>query len=238
MKTSLNATSVFRSLVVFLTVLVPFSHQMAHGQKSVSIPPGSAGLVVYGSLMSVSSMEQTLGHQYTGPVLQIHLKDYQRSWTHVRPLSDPQAPAAARRMKASVSRDGQQISVDGFVQLNIQPSKGSRINAILYVVTADELVKLDAREYGYRRVDVTDKIEELGLVGAKAFAYEGLPEYTEASAPKGTYLLIQEFADSVTAACDALGKTFREEFDRSTKPSSFQVVPVKSINWEKVEQPT
>ncbi len=83
MKTTLNATSIFKLLVLFLTLLSPFAYQMAQQQDSVRIPAGSVGLVAYGSLMSVSSMEQTLGHKYTGPVLQIHVKDYQRSWTHV-----------------------------------------------------------------------------------------------------------------------------------------------------------
>ncbi len=238
MKTTLNATSVFTPLVLFLSLLSPLSCQTAVGQDSVRIPAGSVGLVAYGSLMSLSSMEQTLGHKYTGPVLQIHVKGYQRGWTLLRLINDPQAPAGSTQRKAFLSRDGQQIPVDGFVQLNIQPTKGGRINGILYVVTDAELAKLDAREYGYRRVDVTDKIEEFRLAGGKAYAYEGLPAYTEGTVPKGTYVLIQEFVDSVIGACDGLGRTFRDDFDRSTTPNNFQVVPVKRIIWEKVEQPT
>ena len=39
----------------------------------MDIPEGSAGIIAYGSLISLTSMEQTLGHKYQGPVNQVHL---------------------------------------------------------------------------------------------------------------------------------------------------------------------
>ena len=53
-----------------------------------------------------------------------------------------------------------------------------------------------------------------------------------ASADQGTYILIKEFRDLVTGACDLRGIEFRDEFDKSTKPCEFLVLPYKDIVWE------
>ena len=52
---------------------------------------------------------------------------------------------------------------------------------------------------------------------------------------KGTYILLKEFLDKVAGACDAIGKEFRDEFDRSTRPCSYPVVPFEKITWEKTK---
>jgi hypothetical protein len=98
------------------------------------------------------------------------------------------------------------------------------------------MARLDKREWGYRRVDVTDRIEEFRFRGGKVYVYEGLPAGpAESSTQKGTYILIKEFADMVAKACDDRGKNFRDEFDKSTKPCAYPVVPYKQIVWEKAK---
>lgn len=52
---------------------------------------------------------------------------------------------------------------------------------------------------------------------------------------KGTYILLKEFVDLVIGACDAIGKNFRGEFDKSTRPYAYQVVPIKKVIWEKAK---
>jgi hypothetical protein len=82
-------------------------------------------------------------------------------------------------------------------------------------------------------VDVTDQIEEFRFRGGRVYAYEGLPgRADESPATQGTYILIREFADMVTRACDAIGKNFRDEFDRSTTPWAYPIVSSKEIVWE------
>jgi len=39
----------------------------------------------------------------------------------------------------------------------------------------------------------------------------------------------------VMGACDAIGKNFRNEFERTTKPCPYQVVPYKKVIWEKAK---
>lgn len=201
----------------------------------MEIPEGSAGIVAYGSLISLPSMEQTLGHKYQGPIHQIHLTGYERAWVCVRPWNDPQAESAdIKRIDAYFLRGNERVPITGAAELNIYPKKKGRINAILYLISNAEMISLDKREWAYRRVDVADKIEEFQFRKGKAYVYEGLPERTDGSSTqKGTYILIKEFLDSVTGACDAIGKNFRDEFDKSTRPRVYQVVSYKEIVWEK-----
>jgi hypothetical protein len=131
-------------------------------------------------------------------------------------------------------RGNERVPIAGAAELNIYPKKKGRINAILYLISDAEVINLDKREWGYRRVDVTDKIEEFQFRGGKVYVYEGLPGRTDVSSTeKGTFILIKEFADSVTGACDAVGKNFRDEFDKSTRPCEYQVMPFKEIVWDK-----
>ena len=142
----------------------------------MEIPKGSSGMIAYGSLMSLQSMEQTLGHKYEGPRQRVHLTGYEREWTCVRPFNDPEAIAAGRpKIDAFLMSGAERVPVTGAAELNIYPKEGGRINGILYVVTDEELARLDKRERGYRRVDVTDKVEEFDFRGGKVYVYEGRP---------------------------------------------------------------
>ena len=219
------------SLVLFLACQsVPATKR----RSTIDIPEGSAGIVAYGSLMSLASMEQTLGRKYEGSIRQVHLTGYEREWEFVRPFNDRRAPSAnIRKINAYYSRGDVRISVFGTAELNIHPAKTGRINAILYLISNTDMSGFDKREWGYRRVDVTDQIEEFRFRGGRVYAYEGLPgRANESSAKPGAYILIREFAEMVTRACDAIGTTFRDEFDRSTKPWVYPIVSAKEIVWE------
>ena len=199
----------------------------------LDIPDGSAGIIAYGSLVSLPSFEQTLRHKYAGPIHQIHLAGYERAWACVRPFNDARAPSRAQKMAAFLTRGSERVPIAGTAELNISAKKGGRINAILYVISQEDLANLDKREWGYQRVDVTDKIEEFRFRGGKAYAYEGLPGKPAGSlTDNSVYILIKEFRDMVTGAFDAVGKSFREEFDKSTRLCPYEVVSYKDIIWD------
>jgi hypothetical protein len=221
-------------MILFLSCTFGFA---AKRKNTIEIPEGSAGMVGYGSLISLQSMEQTLGHKYEGPIQQVRLTGYERAWTCLRPNNDPQATSVGiERIYAFFLRDGERVPFIGTVSLNIHPKKRSRINCILYLITDEELLRFDKRERGYRRVDVTDKIKEFNFRGGKVYAYEGLPAWPEGSSPdKGTHIAIREFLDMVAGACDTIGKDFRSEFDKSTRPCAYPVVPFEKIIWEKAK---
>ena len=221
-------------LTLFLSSLCGFA---AEQKTTLEIPAGTVGIIAYGSLISLASLEKTLGHKYNGPIHEVHLGGYERVWMCVRPFNDPQAIAAgAKKIDAHFLRDTERIPIIGAAELNIYPKKTGRINGILYLITNEELHSLDKRERGYRRVDVADGIEEFRFRGGKVYVYEGLPGPQEAfSHDQGACILIKEFIDLVIGACDLRGKDFREEFDKSTKPCAFPVLSYKSIVWEKAK---
>ena len=230
-----------RDLGRALSILIPLSSSIfgfaAKIKSTLEIPEGSVGIIAYGSLISLPGMEETLGHKYGGPIHEVHLTGYERAWTCVRPFNEPLAIAAgAKKIDAYFLSDGERVPIIGAVELNIYPRKKGRINGILYLITDEELIRFDKREHGYRKVDVTDRIEEFRFQGGKVYIYEGLPVSPPASsADKGTYIFIKEFLDLVTGACDARGKDFRNEFDKSTRPCAFKVVSYKNIIWEKAK---
>jgi hypothetical protein len=209
----------------------------AKGKSMLEIPKGSVGIIAYGSLISLASMEKTLRHKYDGPIHEVHLEGYERVWACVRPFNDPQAIASgARKIDACFRRGAERVPVSGAAELNVYPREKGRINGILYLITNEELLNLDKRERGYRRADVTGQIEEFRFRGGRAYVFEGLPGSPPASAAdKGTIILLKEFLDLVTAACDSRGKDFRTEFDKSTKPPAFPVLSYQDIVWEKAE---
>jgi len=230
-KTSTTRSFLGLSLCLFALFLSSLSACAAKRKSMIEIPEGSAGIIAYGSLISLPSMEQTLGHKYNNPIYEVHLRGYERVWTCVRPFNDPQAIAAgAKKIDVYFLRDTERVPIIGAAELNIYPKKKGWINGILYLITNEELFSLDKRERGYRRMDVTDRIEEFRFRGGKVYVYEGLPESPVAfSADKGTYILIKEFLDLVTGACDLRGKDFRDEFDKSTRPCVFPVLSYKNV---------
>ncbi len=219
------------SLALLILFLFTIFGCAAKRKSTLEIPEGFAGLVAYGSLISRASMEQSLRHKYEGPIHEVHLTGYERAWTCVRPWNKP--PAGAKKSDAYILRGTERVPILGAAELNLYPQKKGRINGVLYLLTDEELRWIDKREYGYRRVDVTDKIEEFLFRGGKVYVYEGLAERGGgSSSEKGTYILIKEFVDLVTGACDSRGKDFRTEFDRTTRPCEYEVVPFQNIIWE------
>ena len=225
-----------------LIVLVLFSFSAAgiaaESKSTIEIREGMVGLIGYGTLMSLPTLEQALGHAYAGQACQVHVRDYTRGWAYRRPMNDPEAkPAAAGRINTWFLLNNERIPFDGMVSLNIYPEKNSRMNCILYLLSQEDLLKVDQWEKGYRRVDVTDKIEEYDFSGGRVYIYEGLPEHadTVAADPK-KYILIKEYVDQVTMACDGIGKDFRAEFDRSTRASAYPIVSFTTVIWEKSDK--
>ena len=233
----LAGSQLILSFGLYMLFLFSMSACAAKRKSTIEIPEGLAGIVAYGSLMSLPSMEQTLEHKYQGPIHPIHLTGYEREWICVRPFNDPRANTEdINRIEAFFLRGNERVPFDGTAELNISTKKKGRINAILYLISHADMIGLDKREWGYRRVDVTDKIEEFQFRGGKVYVYEGVPGRTEGSSSEmGTYILIKEFADLVTGACDAIGKDFRDEFDKSTRPCAYQVMSYKEIVWEKAK---
>jgi hypothetical protein len=219
----------------FFLFLSSISFSTEINENTLEIKEGLVGIIGYGTLMSLQSMEQTLGHKYEGPIYQVHLKDYIRGWEYRRPNNDPQSDATeAFKIDAYFLQNNKKIHFSGTVNLNIYSKNNSKINCMLYLITNEDLPRIDKRERGYTRVDVTDKIDEYLVTRGQIYVYEGFPEHpnTSSSEPE-KYIIIKEYVDQVIRVCDGIGKNFRIEFDKSTRPPIYPIVSFEKIVWEK-----
>ena len=204
-------------------------------KKTIEIKSGFVGMIGYGTLMSVKSLEQTLKHKYNDSLYQVHLIYYIRGWTYFVPINDPPKKSTEdSRYYGFILQGNDSIAFDGMVNLNIEPKEKSKINCILYIISEEDLLKFDKREFGYQKVDVTNQIEEYNFIGGKVYVYEHFPETKEISKiDTNKYILVKNYVDFITNACDSIGKIFRNEFDESTNPPTTQIVPYDKIVWKK-----
>jgi len=210
---------------------------IAQQKDTIKIQEGFAGMVGYGSLMSLKSLESTLGHQYNNSSYLIHLNGFIRAWTSYRPLNDPMPNnPKAPQFYGFILQNNDSIPFDGIVQLNVESQEGSKINCILYLLSKEDLIKFDKREIGYERIDVTDKVEEYNIFGGKVFVYQqALDYYDKTTLNLAKFILIEDYVNMITSACDEFGENFRIEFEKSTLQPSSQVVPAQRIAWKIVK---
>ena len=201
-------------------------------KKIIEIKEGLVGMIGYGSLMSLKSFEQTLGHKYSDSIYQVHLNGYLREWSYFRPINDPKStPVNGFKYYAFILQNTDTIPIDGIVNLTISPKENSKINCILYLITTEELIQFDKREFGYQKVDITDKIEEYSFKSGQVYAYEHFPD-PQVKVNETKYVVIKDLADLITDACDSMGMNFRKEFDNSTVSYPGQIIPYKNTFWK------
>jgi hypothetical protein len=58
--------------------------------------------------------------------------------------------------------------------------------------------------------------------------------YNKSIINNSKFIIVKEFMESITMACDGIGKNFRIEYDKSTLPPLFQIVPSQKIAWKTV----
>jgi cation transport regulator ChaC len=174
----------------------------------VQLSPGQVALFGYGSLISMRSVERTLGRRYDGPYITCALRGWRRAWDIAMPNSTFYAETNSGRMYPH-----------SILYLNVRREPGRLLNGVLFRVDAPELADFDRRESIYDRVDVTADLERLQVAGGPAYVYVGRPQYRleEAPAPeiaavRATYLAILE--DGFAAH----GPEFRAEYEASSDP--------------------
>jgi hypothetical protein len=221
----------------FISLMLLSAYCIAQQKDTIKIQEGFAGMVGYGSLMSLKSLESTLGHQYNNSSYLIHLNGFIRAWTSYRPLNDPMPNnPKAPQFYGFILQNNDSIPFDGIVQLNVESQEGSKINCILYLLSKEDLIKFDKREIGYERIDVTDKVEEYNIFGGKVFVYQqALDYYDKTTLNLAKFILIEDYVNMITSACDEFGENFRIEFEKSTLQPSSQVVPAQRIAWKIVK---
>ena len=193
-----------------------------NGKTTITLDDEFVGLIGYGSLISLQSMEETLGHRYQYASYLVHMDGFRREWSDYSKIVEEEDGQSFFYLEGKDT-----ISVDGIISLNIAPKEDYRINCVLYLVKREELVKFDERESGYFRVDVTDKISDYQIKGSKVYTYES-KTMIDPKESKESYVITTEYNDLVNFACDSIGAEFRKEFDLTTiRPDS--LIRIRSI---------
>src|SRR5215471_12648882 len=137
----------------------------AKAQQGIQLQPGETALVGYGSLLSLPSLERTLGRAYTGPFLRCVVRGWRRTWDAAMPNKTFYTETAGGRM-----------TPEAILYLNVRRDPASEINGVVFVVNQEELAAYDRRESIYDRVDVSADID-VKVDGGSAYMYVCRPEY-------------------------------------------------------------
>ena len=161
----------------------------------------------YGSLLSIRSMERTLGRPYDGPFIPCAVDGWRRTWDAAMPN---------RTHYAEI--DGSRMYPEAVLYLNVRREAGTMLNGTLFLVDETALAGFDKRESIYDRVDITPLLSGV-VAGGPAYMYACRPEYrvTNVKSPRqaavrATYVQIVE------EGLAALGDDFRLAYDRSSDP--------------------
>jgi len=175
--------------------------------EMLNVGPGQTALFGYGSLISRSSLVQTLGCDYDGPFIACGLRGWERSWDIAMPNEVFFAEDTTGRFYPK-----------HILYLNLRRRRGVVVNGILFLVDAVGLQAFDRREWIYDRVDITDDLENTALSG-RLFAYVGKPEYvrTNVCSPRDAAVR-QSYVAILESGLAAMDSAFRREYQTSTEP--------------------
>lgn len=188
-------------------------------KKELILQDDEVGLIGYGSLTSIESMEETLGRKYEGYFDVVELKDYKRNWKVFMPnrndMYDPYFTI----------RNGDTVYPKNILYLNIDSFPNSSLNGCLFVIKKSELAEFDKREWIYRRVEVTKNIDGLNIINGKVFAYTALDEF-KASNPidSNLFAVRKTYLDIVDTAFKHLSPEYKNRFFKTTEPYAKNLV--------------
>ncbi|MEP2026759.1 MAG: hypothetical protein ABJH98_05910 [Reichenbachiella sp.] len=223
-----------RNNLIYLLLCLLIGGCNLQDKPTIVIPEGKVGMIGFGSLMSISRTEEVFGHTYEDSIYLVHLEGFQRSWDYVTSNFDSQVYTEDDlKYDRFYIQDNDTLAFDHTIYLNISESKKESMNCVLYTVTEKEINDMDLYEFGYERIDVTNKISEYQIEGGKVFAYKALPNYTyDSQKTIGKAIIEKDYFDLVANACDSIGLQFREEYENSTSPSNLELVAL--VIWKKV----
>ena len=190
-------------------------------KASIYLNEGEVALFGYGSLVNVSSMEKTLNHKYSGPLILGYLKHWKRSWSVVMPNS------YFYEKTANGNYFPQYI-----LYLNITPSVGSEVYGALFVIKKDELNGFKKREWIYDFKDVSAHIKDVNVVGGPVYSCVAKNKYFVSKPDIDTMAVRSSYIETVENAYKSNGEESLEAFIKTTEgiPKKFIIKDCKHNN--------
>lgn len=177
--------------------------------ESLILKNDEIALFGYGSLLSISSLERTLGRRYTGPLFVCWLEGWRRGWDVAMPNRTFYADLPSGK-----------VYPEHILYLNVRRSPESRVNGVLFVVNREELDAYDTREWIYNRIDVTSELSGIRIISGQAHVYVAKQEYLTANMPSLQYTAIRAtYLEMLEVGLKDRGEDFRAKFDDSTDPA-------------------
>jgi hypothetical protein len=212
--------------IIFLAPILSSVGQSTYQKETLHIPKGKVGLIGYGSLMSIQSMQQSLGHEYNNKPLNVHIKGYERVWNCAEPNN-----GAVRPNVSYFIMKGDTIFPKHIIWLNVQPNKNKSMNACLYIIDSAELKMFDKREIAYDRISVKTNLSEFKIVNGDVYMYIAKPECTiKPSDDTRENIIYRDYIKTVEEdALLPLGETFRNEYYATTIPFSVKILMSKNL---------
>ena len=183
----------------------------------IELKTGEYAIVGYGSLLSITSLERTLGRKYSGPFVVCDLIGWYRTWDVSMPNSTFEY----------LNEAGTWITPERILYLNLKRNMDRRINAVLFVITDEDMKAFDEREWIYDRVIVDDELRGVSVVNGHAWAFVGKPEHIlkAANSPPKTAIR-RSYLDILEAGVRDLGADFRDAYENSTDlPPQHLIIP-------------
>lgn len=176
--------------------------------NTIRLEDGEVGIFGFGSLLSVNSLEKTLGRRYQKPSLICTITGWKRRWNITEPNEHIYAVGATGR-----------FFPDRILFLNIEPLPGQVLNGVLLFIKEKELPVLDHRESVYNRIDITDQINEITLERGSVYTYVGMAEHVDEQIDSPRKAAVQQsYLDTIEQALQLHGRSFRETYEASTEP--------------------
>jgi hypothetical protein len=175
--------------------------------NEIVLAPGEHVMLGYGSLLSIASMERTLAHAYAGPLHIVRVDGWRRGW-------DVQMPNTTWAYRDD---DHRTVVPARVVYLNVRRAPNAHINAAAFVVSEHELANFDERERIYDRVDVSDALADLRVVGGSAWMYEARAEFLWRVPSRPPDAIVRRsYLDILDTAHAELGNEFTREYEATS----------------------
>lgn len=183
--------------------------------KVVELKPDESALFGYGSLISIASLEKTLGRKYTGPFIVCELEGWRRGWDAAMPNKEPKKkPNEPTYYEETPSG---RMYPDNILYLNVRQISDSLINGVLFVVNSKELKGFDEREWIYCRKDVTSQLHGATVESGSAYVYSAKPEYVMTNVASPAQAAVRRtYLKHLETGFHDLGETFRIRFEASS----------------------
>lgn len=176
--------------------------------RDIQLGPGQHALFAYGSLLSIASLERTLGRSYRGPFLICAIDGWRRRWNVAMP----------NEVFAYREKDDW-VTPKQIFYLNVEPRPDERVTGVLFVVNSDDLARFDKREWIYDRVDITTRLRGVSVTGGSAWVYCGKLEYVfEFPASRRLGAVRRTYLNILADGHKALGPEFVRAYNESTDP--------------------